>query len=373
LFVFQASFRPNPVSRISFCGGIGHVLSHATKDENGSQAGRLCHIIFTGGTNSMKKKSMVTAVVAVALSVFIFPMRESVRGQVGMNLPSLVALDSTQGGSETITMTTVPNQPTRYVFGAADGYPDAVVRLLLRAACTVRVTRIPVLASDIATRCQDMALRGSAPVLEMLNPAGPGGPGQFSVYRIELLSSCPDTAFPIRVEIIYFGAAEVIRTRVVHDPLPPGGQDCRDVTTNIATPKDPNDPDPSGQGTETSFSDYLLVNLPDPGLPTQSGVDTQFEDLRATTEQLLPSEESRLVNAQNAFGTGASQAQQGNLDAARVAFQIAIRLLNEFLNVVEQQRSAMSLRPPDASQLTTRGERLIFKIRAFARRNGIVL
>jgi N-acyl-D-amino-acid deacylase len=29
--------------------GIGHVPMHATKDENGSQAGRLCHFIFSGG------------------------------------------------------------------------------------------------------------------------------------------------------------------------------------------------------------------------------------------------------------------------------------------------------------------------------------
>jgi hypothetical protein len=29
--------------------GITHVLLHTTREENGSQAGRLCHFIFSGG------------------------------------------------------------------------------------------------------------------------------------------------------------------------------------------------------------------------------------------------------------------------------------------------------------------------------------
>jgi hypothetical protein len=33
--------------------GIGHVLTHATKDENGSQAGRLCHILKGGSLFSI--------------------------------------------------------------------------------------------------------------------------------------------------------------------------------------------------------------------------------------------------------------------------------------------------------------------------------
>jgi hypothetical protein len=38
--------------------GIAHVLSHATKDENGSQAGRLCHFIFKGGVCPFMSRKM---------------------------------------------------------------------------------------------------------------------------------------------------------------------------------------------------------------------------------------------------------------------------------------------------------------------------
>ena len=327
----------------------------------------------------MRNNLIVAAALAVALGALVFPAKQSVRGEEVIGLPSLPTSVLAQAGSESITMTTVPNAVTRYVFGTADGYADAVVKISLRAACLVRVTRIPVQANDIANRCQsgrDASLRALSPVLEVRNPTGPSGPVQFSIYRIEALSSCPPTAFPVKVDILYFGQAgeaDLVRTRMVRDSSPPAATDCREVTTDISVSKDPNDVDPQGSGEEPAFSDYFLANLPPSALPTQMGVDNRFADLRALVSSLFRSEASRVANAQSNFDMGASQVQQGNLNGARMSFQMSIGLLDQFINAVEDARRSAMLTPQDAAALTTLAQKVKFHIRAFARRNGIDL
>lgn len=322
----------------------------------------------------MKKSWAITGLL-LALITALPPARTPVWGEGKTGSPAAGVRAAGQAAGESITLLTAPNQLTRYTFGAGDGFQDAAVRIFLRGACLVRVTRIPVAAGEIAMRCQGTDLEGSTAILELHNPAGPTAPDQYSVYRIESLGSCLEVSFPVSIEIIYFGQAQVVRTRMVHDPLPPGGKDCREVTADFTIPKDPKDPDPKGRGVETAFSDYFLVDLPDRALPSQGRVNDRFVDLVGTANRLLPTEVARVSDALASFNSGANLVAQGNLSGAKGAFQTAIGLLNQFLTAVERRRTSNinMLKPSDASELSTRGERLIFGIKTFALQNRITL
>jgi hypothetical protein len=287
-------------------------------------------------------------------------------------LSAAIINSSLPSQDETIQMTTTPNQPTQFTFGAADGFADAVVEITLARACTVRVTRFAVPSTEVSDRCRGTLLQNSTSVPEQRNPNGPPGPAQTFVYRIETVGACPPEAFPVQIDINYFGAGSPIRTRIVRDALPPGG-DCRDVSTDVVLPKDPTNLDPRVRGLERSFSDYFLVRLADADLPSAPRINLRFDELKTLTTQSLPSQLNTVNTAQTEFNRGVDLINQLNTSEARKFLLMSIQTLRSLETAVLAARNQNQITPLPAAELQARAQQTIFAIRQFAALNMIEL
>jgi hypothetical protein len=279
--------------------------------------------------------------------------------------------------AEKVTLDTKPGVPTKFQFGASDGYLDAIAVLTLGARCRVSITRTPAPPGQIESRCAKTSLDGAVPVLEISNPNDPRpSPPQAFIYQVELVGACPDVALPATMEIVTFSNnAGKFDTRQIHyvPPTKDTPQDCEDVTSGLSVPGDPNDTDPRVEGTQDRFSDFFLVNIPRSARPAGPKLNGRFDDLRMRAAETLPELAPRVANAQQAFNMGLAFLAINDTANARAEFQLAIFLLDTFVSRVITVRDNKMITAGQAASLIAPARRLQFLIRQFAGLNDIEL
>lgn len=285
----------------------------------------------------------------------------------------LLGAPATSGAQESITKTANATMPTSYAFGADDNFTDSIVRITTLSDCELKVTRIPVTPGDILKRCGG-SYHPSVMVMENDQvPTNAKSAQHPSVYRIEPVGVCPAAAFPVSIEISYFGKFEktgpnpnnkkVFRLRMIHEPS--NGDECRDISTGAEQLQ--GDTDPKGSGGEGGgFSDFFLLNVIDNHIKNDGYIKSEFDHLIDLAGKLFSAHQQKVIDAKAAFAKAVGNPAQKD-------FQDAIDLLKQFKTEVDKARGLGSLLPGKAKRMQAEAPQLEYKVQQYAATEGIDL
>ena len=257
---------------------------------------------------------------------------------------------------------------------------DAVVKLKLEGAvsatdtCDFTVTRVNTPEADFPNLCKEGWYKGSLPVKE---PDPKLMDGQFSVYTIEVVGSCPDERFPFNVEIVNYGTpapepgakGKAYKMRLIHRVTEDSTIKCRDITTTIDVNVDPTK-DAGGGGSDGGKSEFFLVNLRDKLIEDDVRIDVRFTELEYHTNRIILPERGKVVEARSNFNNGVALSQAAG---ARGELIRACNRLKEYALNIQNAKADRKITAAEANLLLVRPKWIIFDVWQYMEFRGLTV